>query len=213
MSSSARRDSSGRELLLRQFGEIGLELGLVGVEALVHGLQLLQRLDAAGAERVERGVEHALQKLRHAHGFEQHIGERHGGRLRRLGIEVARAGQPVLLARVLGQEPRHELRDKAGERQEDEAHEDVEGGMEADRRLDGAQRQQLHMGRDALDEGEAQDGDDAAAQEIGERQAARRGRLRQRGRDGGKPAAEIDAEDEGQRARRPRGCRWRGRRR
>ena len=100
------------------------------------------------------------------------------------------------------------------ERQEDEADHDVEAGMEGRPPFrPGRSGSSSHMRRDALDEGEAENGEDAAAHEIGERQAARHGRLGQRGRDGGKAAAEIDAEDEGQRAADARGCRWPGRRR
>ena len=188
-----------RELLLREVGEIGLKLRLVGVEAVIHGAKLLQLLGGAGLERVERGIEHALQQFRHAHGFEQHVGQRHGGRLRRLGVEVARAGKAVTLTRRLRQDAFHQACHERRERQKDEADRDVEAGMEGDGGFHRPEGQHLHQRRDATDEGEAQYGTDAAAGEVGERQPARHRGLGQRGRNGRKAAAEIGAEDEGQR--------------
>ena len=104
--------------------------------------------------------------------------------------------------------------DEAGEGQEEEAHENVEARHGSSTAVStGPSGRSSTCGVMRSMKARPRMASDAAAHEVGERQPARRGRLREGGGDGGKPAAEIDAEDEGQRAADARGCRWPGRRR
>ena len=61
------------EFGLGEVGEIAMHRGLIAVEPLIEGLELLQLLEAAASQRHDGGVEHAVEELAHAHRFERRV--------------------------------------------------------------------------------------------------------------------------------------------